>query len=97
MRGPATRHSAGGSEIFVEASTTGVVQRLHSRHVKDYLLRLTDRRVVIRFPVARDAYTWLNTHAEPGEPYRLALADGHPHRVRIIDEGVVRSSEDGAA
>jgi hypothetical protein len=78
-------------------STTGVVQRLHFRHVKDYLLRLTDRRVVIRFPVARDAYTWLNTYAQPGEAYRLALADGHPHRVRIIDEGVVCSSEDGAA
>jgi hypothetical protein len=97
LRGASTWGSAPGSGIFVGVSTTGVVHRLHSRHVKDYLLRLTDRRVVIRFPVARDAYAWLNSYAEPGEPYRLGVADGHPHRVQIIDEGIVRSPEDGAA
>jgi hypothetical protein len=64
--------------------------------MKVYLLRLTDRRVVIRFPVARDAYAWLDTHAQAGEPYRLGVADGHPHRVRIVDEGTYRASEDGA-
>jgi hypothetical protein len=65
--------------------------------MKDYLLRLTDRRVVVRFPVARDAYAWLETYAMPGEPYRLARTDGHPRRVKIIEEGTVGPRPDTCA
>jgi hypothetical protein len=56
--------------------------------MKDYLLRLTERRVVVRLPTARDAYSWLDRYGSHGEPYRLSLADPDPRKMRIIDEGV---------
>jgi hypothetical protein len=63
--------------------------------MKDYLLKLTDRRVVVRLPTARDAYTWLDQYASHGEPYRLSLAHPDPRKTRIIDEGVFQGRSAG--
>ena len=63
----------------------------------DYLLRLTGRRALVRFPTARDAYAWLECHAEPGEHYRLSLADGDLRKVTVVQEGIYQRNGDGDA
>ena len=65
--------------------------------MNDYLLRLTGRRALVRFPRARDAYAWLERHAEPGEHYRLSLTNGDPRKLTVVEEGVYHRNGGGSA